>query len=73
MFFFDNSKRTHVFHTKLEKAKNDSINSWAFDCVRLDVNKNNYDITQYKSKDNSFFVIENLESTPLTIQELQKY
>ena len=46
MFFFDNSKRTHVFHYKLETAKNDSVNTWAFECVRLCVNKNNYDITQ---------------------------
>lgn len=73
MFFFDNSKRTNVFHTKLETAKNDGINTWAFDCVRLTVNKNNYDITQYNNKDNSYFVIENLEPTSLDEFEKDSY
>lgn len=65
MFFFDNSKRTHVFHYKLETAKKDGVNTWAFECVRLSVNTKNYDITQYKNNDNSYFVIENLEPTSL--------
>ena len=38
MLFFDNSKRSHVFHFKLETAKNDGVNTWAFECVRLSVN-----------------------------------
>lgn len=73
MFFFDNSKRNNAFHTKLETAKHDGINTWAFDCVRLAVNKNNYDITQYKNKDNSYFVIENLEPTSLKEFEEDSY
>ena len=73
MFFFDNSKRTNVFHTKLETAKHDGINTWAFDCVRLTVNANNYDITQYKNNDLSYFVIENLVPTPLDEFEKDTY
>lgn len=73
MFFFDTSKRTNIFHTKLETVKNDGINTWAFDCVRLSVNKNNYDITQYKNSDNSYFVIENLEATSLDTFEKDSY
>jgi hypothetical protein len=73
MFFFDNSKRTHVFHYKLETAKNDSVNTWAFECVRLCVNKNNYDITQYKNNDNSYFVIENLHPSSLKVFEEDAY
>ncbi len=70
MFFFDNSKRTNVFHSKLETAKHDGINTWAFDCVRLAVNKNKYDITQYQNKGNSYFVIENL--VPTSLDEFNK-
>jgi hypothetical protein len=70
MFFFDNSKRTNVFHTKLETVKNDGINTWAFDCVRTSVNQKKYDITQYKNKDKSYFVIENLE--PSSLEEFEK-
>lgn len=70
MFFFDNSKRTNVFHTKLETVKNDGINTWAFDCVRTSVNQNKYDITQYKNKDKSYFVIENLE--PSSLEKFEK-
>lgn len=73
MFFFDNSKRTNVFHTKLETVKNDGINTWAFDCVRTSVNKNRYDITQYKNKDKSYFVIENLEPSSLEVFEEDAY
>lgn len=69
MFFFDNSKRTNIFHTKLETAKHDDINTWAFDCVRVKVNKNSYDITQHKSEGNSYFVIENLE--PSTLKDFE--
>lgn len=73
MFFFDNSKRTHVFHTKLATAKNDDINTWPFDCVRLDVNKKKYEITQYKNKGNCYFIIENLEATILDKFEKDSY
>lgn len=73
MFFFDNSKRKNIFHTKLERVKNDGIHTWAFDCVRISVNKNNYDITQYKNNDNSYFVIENLEATSLDAFEKDSY
>lgn len=73
MFFFDNSKTSNIFHTKLETVKNDGINTWALDCVRLSVNKKNYDITQHKNKDKSYFVIENLEPTPLAIFEEDSY
>ena len=73
MFFFDNSKRKNVFHTKLETAKHDGINTWAFDCVRLAVNKNSYDITQYKNNENSFFVIETLKPTSLDKFEEDSY
>lgn len=65
MFFFDNSKQNHIFHYKLETAKKDGVNTWAFECVRLSVNTNIYDITQYKNNDKSYFVIENLEPTSL--------
>lgn len=70
MFFFDNSKSTSVFHTKLETVKNDGINTWAFDCVRTSVNQKKYDITQYKNRDKSYFVIENLE--PSSLEEFEK-
>lgn len=70
MFFFDDSKRENVFHTKLETAKHNEVNTWAFGCVRLTVNKYNYDITQYKDKDKSYFVIENLE--PISLDEFEK-
>lgn len=70
MIFFDNSKQNHIFHYKLETAKNDGVNTWAFQCVRLSVNSNSYDITQYKNKDKSFFVIENLE--PTSFKEFNK-
>lgn len=73
MFFFDNSKRTNVFHTKLETVKNDGINTWAFDCVRTSVNQNKYDTTQYKNKDKSYFVIENLELSSLEKFEKDAY
>jgi hypothetical protein len=73
MFFFDNSKKRNLFHTKLETVKNDGINTWAFDCVRVTVNNNKYDITQYKDKDNSYFVIENLEPSLLLIFEEDSY
>lgn len=73
MFFFDNSKRTHAFHSKLERVKNDGINTWAFECVRLKVNKNNYDITQYKHNNESYFVIENLELTTFDNFEKDSY
>ncbi|MFC4740447.1 hypothetical protein ACFO3U_10625 [Flavobacterium ponti] len=73
MFFFDNSKRTNLFHTKLETVKNDDINIWAFDCVRTSVNQNRYDITQYKNKDKSYFVIENLEPSSLEVFEKDSY
>lgn len=73
MFFFDNSKRTNVFHTKLETVKNDGINTWAFDCVRTSVNQKRYDITQYKNKDKSYFVIENLELSSLEVFEKDAY
>ncbi len=73
MFFFDNSKRTNVFHTKLETVKNDGINTWAFDCVRTSVNQNKYDITQYKNKEKSYFVIENLEPSSLEVFEENAY
>jgi len=65
MFFFDNSKQNNIFHYKLETAKNDGVYTWAFECVRMSVNSNIYDITQYKNNDKSYFVIENLESTSL--------
>lgn len=70
MFFFDNSKQNNIFHYKLETAKNDGVNTWAFECVRLFVNSNSYDITQYKNKDKSYFVIENLE--PTSFKEFNK-
>lgn len=73
MFFFDSSKKSHVFHYKLEKAKNDGIYSWDFDCVRLAVNKKIYDITQYKNNDKSYFIIENLEPTSLNEFEKDSY
>lgn len=73
MFFFDNSKRTNVFHTKLETVKNDGINTWAFDCVRTSVNQNRYDITQYKNKDKSYFIVENLEPSSLEVFEEDAY
>jgi len=65
MFFFNNSKKTDVFHSKLETAKKDDVNTWAFECVRLCVNKKNYDITQHKNYNNSYIVIENLKPTSL--------
>ncbi|MDD3003452.1 hypothetical protein [Flavobacterium sp.] len=70
MFFFDNSKQNHIFHYKLETAKNDGVNTWAFECVRLSVNTNIYYITQYKNKDKSYFVIENLE--PISLEEFNE-
>lgn len=73
MFFFDNSKRTNVFHRKLETVKNDGVNTWAFDCVRTSVNQNRYDITQYKNKEKSYFVIENLEPSSLEVFEKDAY
>jgi hypothetical protein len=73
MFFFDNSKRTNVFHTKLETIKNNGINTWAFDCVRTNVNQKKYDITQYKNKEKSYFVIENLEPSSLEVFEKDSY
>src|SRR5690606_10182715 len=59
-----------IFHTKLESVKNDEINTWAFDCVRLNVNKNVYEITQHKNKEISYFVIENL--VPISLDEFEK-
>lgn len=73
MFFFDDSKRTNIFHKKLEIVKDDGINTWAFDCVRLAVNKKTYDITQYKSNEKSYFVIENLEPSSLKIFNKDAY
>lgn len=73
MFFFDNSKRTNVLHSKLETVKNDGINTWAFDCVRTSVNQNRYDITQYKNKDKSYFIVENLEPSSLEVFEEDAY
>jgi len=70
MFFFDNSNSTNIFHTKLESVKNDGINTWAFDCVRLNVNKNVYDITQHKNNEISYFVIENL--VPISLDDFEK-
>ena len=66
MFFFDNSKQKTIFKSKLETLKYSS----PFDCVRLDVNKNNYDITHYKNNANSYFVIENLE--PRSLDEFER-
>lgn len=73
MFFFDNSKRKNIFHTKLERVKNDGIHTWAFDCVRINVNKNNYDITQHKNNNKSYFVIENLEPLSLDVFKEDSY
>ncbi|WP_445722500.1 hypothetical protein [Flavobacterium sp.] len=73
MIFFDNSKRTNVFHTKLETVKNDNINTWAFDCVRTNVNQKKYDITQYKNNNKSYFVIENLVASTLKQFEEDAY
>lgn len=70
MFFFDDSKSTNIFHYKLEKAKHDGINTWAFDCVRLMVLQKRYDITQHKSRENSYFIIENLNA--VTLEEFEK-
>ena len=73
MVFFDNSKDKNIFHAKLETIKQDGINSWAFDCVRVTVSNSNYDITQHKNKENSYFVIENLEPLSLELFEEDAY
>ena len=65
MIFFDDSKSTNIFHYKLETAKYDGIIPWAFECVRLTVMKKRYDITQHNDKENSYFIIENLDSVKL--------
>jgi hypothetical protein len=65
MFFFDDSKRTHIFHSKLETAKHDGIIPWAFGCVRLTVMQKCYDITQHRNGENSYFIIENLDAVTL--------
>ncbi|MCA6422851.1 MAG: hypothetical protein IM568_08555 [Flavobacterium sp.] len=71
IFFFDNSKNKRDFNDKLETAKNDGVNTWAIECVRLCVNKNTFDITKYKNKNKSYFVIENLE--PTSLKEFNEY
>lgn len=70
MFFFDDSKRTNIFHYMLEKPKHDGIIPWAFDCVRLTVMKKCYDITQHPSGENSYFIIENLDA--VTLEEFEE-
>ena len=62
MFFFDDSKRTTIFYTKLETVRDYGS---AFNCVRLRVLQKHYEITQYKSDDNSYFIIENRNAVTL--------
>lgn len=59
MFFFDNSNRNYLFHQKLESPKYDGLITWAFNCVRIILDGNRYDIVQYKTADASYIVIEN--------------
>lgn len=73
MFFFDDSKRTNIFHYMLEKPKHDGIIPWAFDCVRLAVMKKSYDITQHRNGENSYFIIENLDAVKLEEFEEDSY
>jgi len=73
MFFFDDSKRTNIFHSKLETARHDGITAWAFDCVRLAVMQKWYDITQHRNGENSYFVIENLDAVILEEFEEDSY
>jgi hypothetical protein len=70
MFFFDDSKSTNIFHSKLETAKHDGIIPWAFSCVRLTIAQKCYDITQHRSGENSYFIIENLAA--VTLDEFQE-
>lgn len=73
MFFFDNSKKQLIFHTKLERVKEDGIHTWSSSSVRVTVNKKKYDITQYKNNNKSYFVIENLEPSKLELFEEDAY
>lgn len=67
MFFFDDSKRTTIFYSKLETIR-DYGN--AFNCVRLSVLQRCYEITQYQSEDKCYFIIENKE--PVTLQDFKE-
>lgn len=62
MFFFDDSNRTNLFHSKLESPKHDGETAWAFNCVRITIKNKRYDIVQHKKEENSYIVIENLDA-----------
>jgi hypothetical protein len=61
MFFFDNSSRSHIFHDKLEAPKPDGKIPWSFNCVRITIKEQRYDIVQHKHNDQSYLIIESLD------------
>jgi len=70
MFFFDTSKRNYLFHHKLESPKYDGVIPWAFNCVRIILDNNRYDIVQYKTADASYIIIENHD--PVSYKDFKK-
>lgn len=70
MFFFDTSKRSYLFHYKLESPKYDGVIPWAFNCVRIILDGNRYDIVQYKTDGASYIVIENHD--PVSYKDFKK-
>lgn len=73
MFFFDNSKTTNIFHTKLGTVNSEGNNTDARASIRLTVNSHIYNISQHKNNSKSYFVIENLEPTSLKEFEEDSY
>ncbi|MFV8339355.1 hypothetical protein ACNQGL_08780 [Flavobacterium sp. LB3P21] len=73
MFFFDNSKTTNIFHTKLGSVNSEGNNTDARASIRLTVNSHIYNISQHKNNSKSYFVIENLEPTSLKEFEEDSY
>lgn len=61
MFFFDDSGRNNLFHFKIEAPKHDGVIPWAFDCTRITIKQNRYDIIQHKNQNQSYIIIENLD------------
>lgn len=70
MFFFDTCKRNYLFHHKLESPKYDGLIPWAFNCVRIILDGNRYDIVQYKTDGASYIVIENHD--PVMYKDFKK-
>lgn len=70
MFFFDTSKRKHMFHHKLESPKYDEVIPWTFECVRITLDRKRYDIVQHQTTDVSYIIIENLD--PVSYRDFQR-